>query len=173
MIQTQAWTALPLTITKEGMTSFDWGVISATNGTVIIVVQPFVNRVISIFGGKKILAAGCLIMGIGFMAVPIFSTLFGFIIQTTIWSVGESFVTTSSPVLVSAFTTSDERGKWMGFSAATFSLASIVGPASGGWAIQKGLDSILWISCGIGGILATILALQVKVSKSLSTGEKV
>lgn len=173
VIQTQAWTALPLTITKEGMTSFDWGIISATNGTVIIVVQPFVNRVISIFGGKKILAAGCLIMGVGFMAVPIFSTLFGFIIQTTIWSVGESFVTTSSPVLVSAFTTSDERGKWMGFSAATFSLASIVGPASGGWAIQKGLDSILWISCGIGGILATTLALQVKVSKSLSTGEKV
>ena len=41
VIQTQAWTALPLTITKEGMTSFDWGIISATNGIVIIVVQPF------------------------------------------------------------------------------------------------------------------------------------
>ena len=112
-------------------------------------------------------------MGIGFMAVPIFSTLFGFIIQTTIWSVGESLLRRRlqcwclhSPRLMK------EESGWASRQP-HFSFASIVGPASGGWAIQKELDSILWISCGIGGILATILALQVKVSKSLSTGEKV
>ena len=33
-IQTQAWTALPMTITSRGLNSIDWGIVSAANGAV-------------------------------------------------------------------------------------------------------------------------------------------
>ncbi len=160
VIQTQAWAALPLTIVSRGMSSLDWGFISAANGLTIIVAQPIVNRIIEASGARNSLAAGCVIIGIGFSTTPLWCDLLGFLVQTATWSIGEAFVATTSPALIAMHSDAASRGRWMGYSAAAFSLASIVGPGVGGWCIENDVDEALWLTCAILGCLAALLAMR-------------
>lgn len=172
IIQTQAWTALPLTVSQRGLTAVDWGMLSATNGAVVLAFQPAANLIIKRLGLSVSLACGCIVLGSGFLLTPIFSTLLGFSTQTAIWSVGEVLVATSSPALISALTSQGNRGAWMGYSAAAFALATIIGPASGGWAIGAAFDAELWCACGIMGLVSAGLALSINRKSTLRMGEE-
>ncbi|WP_223911882.1 MFS transporter [Actinomyces capricornis] len=136
MVQTQAWTALPLTVNRYGYSAFDWGILSAINGAVVIICQPWVNVLVKNWGTTLSLGIGCLILGIGFSLTMALATLMAFILQTIFWSIGEILVATAGPAAVSQLTTSANRGRWMGYLAAAFSLASCTssgGCERGGW----------------------------------------
>ena len=62
-IQTQAWTALPMTITSRGLNSIDWGIVSAANGAVVLLFQPVSIKLIKYMGMQYSLAIGCLVRG--------------------------------------------------------------------------------------------------------------
>lgn len=167
VIQTQAWAALPLTVSQHGLTAVDWGILSATNGAVVLAFQPLANLLIKRLNLQYSLAWGCILLGAGFLLTPVFSTLLGFLIHTAIWSIGEVLVATTSPALTSMLTSPSNRGKWMGYSSAAFALASIIGPAAGGWAIEISLDAMLWSACGIMGLVSAGLALMVNCDSKL------
>ncbi|WP_273168487.1 MFS transporter [Actinomyces israelii] len=148
-IQTQAWTALPMTITSRGLNSIDWGIVSAANGAVVLLFQPVSIKLIKYMGMQYSLAIGCLVLGTGFAVTPLLASVTGFVLQTAVWSTGEVMVATTAPAMIAQLTSSGGRGRWMGYMAASFSLASVIGPALGGGAIARQLDSQLWMACFI------------------------
>ena len=162
IIQTQAWTALPLTINRHGHSAFDWGILSAINGAVVLVCQPWVSALVKDWGTTLSLGIGCLILGIGFSLTMALTTLMTFVLQTVFWSIGEILVATAGPAAVSQLTTSANRGRWMGYLAAAFSLASVLSPLAGGFALETKHDTFLWAMCGALGCLGFILSLLMR-----------
>jgi len=158
LIQTQAYTALPLTVTERGLSSFEWGLLSAMNGATVLVFQPVAIRLMNRIGASKALAIGCLILGLGFGITPIVNVMWQFAAQTIFWSMGEALVATASPVLISAYTSANLRGRWMGYSGAAFSLASIVGPSSGGFALSANGEIVLWSACILLGVIGALFS---------------
>lgn len=156
-IQTQAWTALPMTITSRGLNSIDWGIVSAANGAVVLLFQPVSIKLIKYMGMQYSLAIGCLVLGAGFAVTPLLASVTGFVLQTAVWSTGEVMVATTAPAMIAQLTSPSERGRWMGYMAASFSLASVIGPALGGGAIARQLDSQLWMACFILGLSGALV----------------
>ena len=104
------------------------------------------------------LAIGCLVLGAGFAVTPLLASVTGFVLQTAVWSTGEVMVATTAPAMIAQLTSPSERGRWMGYMAASFSLASVIGPALGGGAIARQLDSQLWMACFILGLSGALFA---------------
>lgn len=167
MVQTQAWTALPLTVNRYGYSSFDWGILSAINGAVVIICQPWVNVLVKKWGTTLSLGIGCLILGVGFSLTMALATLMAFALQTVFWSIGEILVATAGPAAVSQLTTSGNRGQWMGYLAAAFSLASVLSPVIGGFALENNREIFLWTMCGALGCLGFTLSLLTRRSSML------
>lgn len=165
-VQTQAWAALPLTVTAHGLSAVDWGILSATNGATVVLAQPLVNGLIDRWGLIRGLSSGVLVMGVGLALTPLFYSLTGYVLQTAGWSIGEALVATSAPALVGRYSSPSGRGTWMGYLAAAFALAGVVGPALGGAVLENGFSVELWSSCAVLGVVVSAVVIAARRRES-------
>lgn len=119
---------------------------------VVIFEMPLVHK-IQKYDHLKMIALGSLLLGLGFALLPL-STMTVFAAFTVmIWSVGEMLV---FPLLTSYIANRADdaaRGKYLGLYNLSFSLAMFIGPAAGAGLYDQVSPTVLWIFCGITGII--------------------
>ncbi|MFA5311939.1 MAG: MFS transporter [Methanomassiliicoccales archaeon] len=141
------------------------------NGILVIFLQMPISRWISKYRMSSMIAAGSLMYAIGYGMVglaPLFGSepaLFGLnerfyylMINMTIVTMGEMFVSPASMNLVANISPENERGRYMGMFGLVSSIGFALGPFMGGIILDQFIsdDVLLWAMIGMFGIIAAI-----------------
>lgn len=155
-VQTQPWVSVPLVATSRGLSTREWGFVTAVNGITVVILQPLAARVTKGRGLGHVLGISFAFVGVGFTMVAWIGTLPLFMFHTFVWTLGEILFGACAPALASLMAQPETRGRMMGLFSATASLATVIAPTTGGWAIGHLPENSLWYLCGFACIIGLV-----------------
>lgn len=143
----QAFFVLPLAVVGVGLSTSAYGVIAATNGLVIIALQPFVTRRTAHLDPSRTLAASLLLCGVGFWTMRFATTPAAFVVCTVVWTFGEIGQAGLLPSIVSDLADPAARGRYLGVFGSAFGLAALLAPLIGPPLYQRAGAPVVWTLC--------------------------
>jgi MFS family permease len=102
----------------------------------------------------RIIAIGSLLLSAGFALLPLGATFRFAVLTVIIWTIGEIMVFPLLTGFISNRAPERSRGKYLGMYNFSFSLALVIGPLFGTNIYDFVSPVILWLSCGMLGILS-------------------
>src|SRR5215217_9429289 len=102
------------------------------------------------------MAAGSLLYAIGFAMYGFVPTFGLFVSAMIIITIGEMVVSPFQQSLVASFAPEHMRGRYMAVSGLSWSISFTVGPYFAGLILDSANPQLLWVVCGLIGILATL-----------------
>jgi MFS family permease len=143
----QHLTALPKDMADEGLGPEAFGLALATNGVLIVVLQPLVLSLATRAPRGPVLAAAALLTGVGFGATAFAHTVGDFALTVAVWTLGEVLHAPVSSALVAERSPPHLRGRYQAAFGLTWSLAFVTAPVLGPRLIAGvGLDAF-WGLC--------------------------
>jgi len=154
----QLFSALPLTMTADGLTELDFGLVVMVNGGLIVLiglpVAAFVgDRMTSwlVPGAVALVAVGLALMGPA-------HTFWAYVAASVVWTIGEMAFLPIVPTLVARLAPADLRGSYQGVYHAAWGMAKMIGPALGGLVLAGAGAAALWLGAGaLAGVAALVL----------------
>ena len=134
--QTTIGTALPRIIADlGGMAYFSWVftayILSASIPAVVV------GRVSDVYGRKPFILAGLIIFSIGSWLCGLSESIVQLILFRVVQGIGGGIIMATTFAAVGDLFVPRQRGKWQGMLGAMFGLASVFGPALGGWIVDR------------------------------------
>ncbi len=175
----QSDAALPLDMSRRGLTPAWYGLVMALNGVVIIVVQPLLARRRGFWLDRsRMLALGSALAGVGFGCYGFARTPSQYAFATLIWTLGEIVHQPAAAALCADLAPVPLRGRYSGAFAASLAAAAIVAPVVGTTALARIGSVGLWGGCiGLGLVacgahLASRRSRQARCESESEPGER-
>jgi MFS family permease len=146
--------SLPLAVTGIGLSPSAYGIVAATNGVVIVVLQPFATRWTSRLDPSRTIAASLVITGIGFWLNTFARSLPAFVACTVLWTLGEIGVSGHGSAIVADLADPAARGRYLGLFGLSFGIADLVAPLVGPRTFETLGAAWLWGGCLVLFLLA-------------------
>lgn len=124
----QHLTSLPKDMGDKGLGPEAFGIALATNGVLIVVLQPFVLRLVTSGSPGRALAVGALLTGFGFGLTAFASALLHFAASVALWTLGEIVMAPVNSTVVAERSPAHLRGRYQGAFGLTWSLAMVTAP---------------------------------------------
>jgi len=160
--------ALPLYIVDDlGYTTAAFGLFSAINTVLIIIVEVPLNNWMNDTPYRKSLIIGALLAGIGFGGFAISTTVIPLVIAIIVFTFGEMIFFPITAAYTSEIAPADRRGEYMGYYQMTFSFAFSAGPWLGTVVYQNYGSVILWSGALVFGLITAALMFFVKSNPSV------
>jgi MFS family permease len=102
------------------------------------------------------MAAGTLLYAIGFAMYGFVTGFALFVTAMVIITVGEMVVAPFQQSVVAGFAPEHMRGRYMAVSGLSWSISFTVGPYFAGLILDSANPNLLWLLCGLIGLLATL-----------------
>jgi len=151
VIYTQGIVTLPLEMTHHGLTAADYGLASAANGILIVLVTIQVSSYIMRWRPFFAMALSALLLGAGFGMNAWATTLPVYIAAVLVWTLGEIIGAAVAPTIIANLSPVDLRGLSQGVYGSAWGLSFFVGPLIGTWVFGRFSPDILWAACGVVG----------------------
>src|SRR6202140_4841261 len=128
--------ALP-TIVSElgGIADYSWIPISAMLASTIVV--PVAGKLSDIYGRKPLYMTGIVVFAVGSTLSGIAPNFWFLVFGRFVQGAGMGFIMPLSQAIIGDIISPRERGKYQGMMGASFGVASIIGPAAGGYITQN------------------------------------
>jgi MFS family permease len=155
VIYSQAQTVQPIMMGQDGLGPGAYGAVAALNGILIGALQLPMTTWLRRYTDGTVLAASSFLMGAGF-AVPLLIVAVGhpmgvYAASVVVWTIAEIGTTPPQMALGADLAPAHMRGRYQGMGTLTWSVAGIVGPLVGGWALSAvGASAVLWASLVLG-----------------------
>ena len=141
---------------QQGLTEVRYALLISINAVIVVLFQFWVTRRLEKYKPFLMMAAGSLLYAIGF-AMYGFVTGFAFFVSAMIIiTIGEMVVSPFQQSLVASFAPESMRGRYMAVSGLSWSISFTVGPYFAGLILDSANPGLLWIFCGLIGMLATL-----------------
>jgi len=141
---------------QHGLPELSYGLLISINAVIVVLLQFWVTRRLQNYRPLLMMAAGSMLYAIGFAMYGFMAGFALFVVAMVVITIGEMFVTPFQQSLVASFAPEDMRGRYMAVSGLTWSIAFTVGPYFAGLMLDSGNPNLLWVFCGIVGILAAL-----------------
>lgn len=120
--------SLPKDMADKGLGPESFGMALATNGVLIVLLQPLVLRAVTTGSRGRPLALGALLTGIGFGITAFADALPLFVLSVAVWTLGEILIAPVNSTVVADRAPSHLRGRYQGAFGLTWSLAVVTAP---------------------------------------------
>lgn len=142
----QAYTTLPLAMSRGGLPAQAYGIAMAVNGLVIVVAQPAAGAWLGRRDHARVLASGICCLGLGFGLTSLASGVWEYAGCVAVWTVGEILTTNIASVVVAALAPERLRGRYNGVFGTTYALGYLIAPLAGTRLLELGRP-VLWLCC--------------------------
>jgi MFS family permease len=143
----QCFLVLPLAVTGAGLGPSTYGIVAATNGIVIVALQPLAARTTARFDPSRLLAWSLLLCGFGFWLMSFATTAVAFVLCTVVWTLGEIGTAGLLPAIVSDLAAPTARGRYLGLFGTAFGSAAFLAPLVGPPLYQAAGAAWVWLLC--------------------------
>jgi MFS family permease len=147
-------TALPLAMQHDGLAPAAFGLAISLNGILIVAGQLLVPRVIGNRAPAMVLAVSTVVTGVGFGLTAFAADTWLYAVSVLVWTVGEMAMAPTSAAVLADLSPTHLRGRYQSVFSLSFSLAALLAPIIGGWAIQRYGDPPLWLGCFVLAVIA-------------------
>ncbi len=155
----QLGVALPLDMVAHGLDPMAIGQLMASNGFVIVLVQPLALRLTNRWAQHGLLAIGALLTGVGFGIAALAGGREVFLAAIVVLTLGEIGFAMAIPVVLAQLAPEHRRASYQGAYMLVGGLAAMVAPPLGTLVLGRAGAVALWLGCLVTGLLAAALHL--------------
>lgn len=141
---------------QHSLPELNYGALLSINAIIVVALQFWVTRRLEKFRPMLMMAAGSILYAIGFAMYGFVTGFALFVMAMVIITIGEMVVAPFQQSIVASFAPEQMRGRYMAVSGLTWSIAFTVGPYFAGLILDSANPNMLWMLCGLIGMLATI-----------------
>lgn len=149
----QHLSALPDDMKAKGFTTEEFGWSMATNGVLIVILQPLMTRWMAGVPQARILAVAAALTGLGFGLTTLATSLPMYVLTVSVWTLGEILFAPVNASIVAELSPPHLRGRYQGAFTITWSGASMAAPLLGSSLIPAVGHRALWLGCLAVGLL--------------------
>jgi len=151
-----------LYVTQLGFSAAAYGALVSLNGALIVFCELPLTTVTRRFPARRVMATGYLIIGAGFALNHFARTIPALAVCMIIFTLGEMVTMPMVSGYVANLAPAHMRGRYLGVSGLTWSVALILGPGLGMKLFARD-PAIYWLSCGaVSLIAAAVILISIK-----------
>jgi MFS family permease len=147
MIYTQGHVTLPLDMQRRGLSPADYGLATAVNGALIVLVTLKLSRAAERWPRFTSMAISALLVGAGFGLTGLSRTLPAYAFTVIVWTFGEIIAASVAPTIIGDLAPVELRGLYQGIFGSAWGLSFFVGPVLGGLVYERFGPGSLWFAC--------------------------
>ena len=169
----QVTSAFALYVMQLGFSTAVYGALISINGLMVVLVELPLTTITRRFPAQRVIALGYLVNGMGFALNYFAHTIPTLVACVIIFTLGEMLIMPMASAYIANLAPAHMRGRYMGVSGLTWSLALIIGPGLG-MKLFTNNATLYWVSCGVLSVVAAaIILMTVKPRADLGAiGEK-
>lgn len=143
----QHLSVLPMDMAAKGLSPEHYGLVIASNGVLIVLLQPFVTRAVARLPVPATLATAAALVGVGFGATYWATSVAGYVGTIALWTLGEILFAPVNATLVANLSPDEMRGRYQGAFTLTWSLAAMLSPLLGPRLAEATSLGTVWSLC--------------------------
>jgi len=138
------------------------GILFILSAALIVLFQAPINYRLSKYNKLLLLGLGLFLMGFGILLLSFAFTYFIVIIACIIQTLGDILFFATAQFVCYQLGISSRKGHSIGLYRSVYASSLIVGPAVGGFIYDRSSGDLLWVICGIIGLIGLIACLRYK-----------
>lgn len=146
-------------VTNLGFSAATYGALISMNGALVVLCELPLTTITRRFPERRVLAAGYLLIGLGFALNAFAHTVPALAACVVIFTLGEMVAMPVASAYVSNLAPAHLRGRYLGVNGLTFALALIIAPGLGMKLLALN-PMALWFGCGILGVIGALIILM-------------
>jgi MFS family permease len=152
----QAFSTMSLEITGSGFSAATYGLVISFNGALVVLCELPLTTITKRYPARPVIAIGFLLIGLGFASNLLVRTLPLLVLTTCLFTFGEMISMPVTGAYVADLAPESRRGLYMGTYGMVWAAAFVFGPSLGTFLFALS-HTVLWLGCGILGILAAAI----------------
>ena len=157
-IYMQNVSTFPLHVQAAGFSTSVYGTLQALNGVIVVLLELPITSWTGRRSRTRMIALGTVLIGLAFASLIVARSIPTLAAMVLVWTLGEIIASPVSSAFVADRSPEHTRGRYQASLGVMFALGAVVGPTIGTLTYEFSPD-VLWIGCGVAGVLAAALAL--------------
>jgi len=142
-----------LYVTRSGFSTTTYGLLVSLNGLMVVLVELPLTTFTRRFPARRVIALGYLIIGVGFALNYFAHTVLMLAFCMMMFTLGEMLTMPMASAYIANLAPAHMRGRYLGVSSLTWSLALIIGPGLG-MKLFSHSPAVYWFMCAVMGMVA-------------------